>query len=121
LSWLAARDRRDDPHLSAGADRRRQVTLELLVHERVHERPQVAAFVEEEVRDRQRAECVAERRRVDLEPVLPAGLRREQAGDQNLGYGAASTERIGGSCDAASTQVPSRVESAKSEPLWVPR
>lgn len=72
------------------------------------ERADGAGFVEEQVRHWQRSQRLADRFRLELEPLLPAGLRREQSRQEDYCHVAASTERIGGRCRAASVTCPSR-------------
>jgi hypothetical protein len=87
----------------------------------VHERPELAALVEEQVAHRQRAQRVGDGRGVDLETVSAAGLGGEQRRQPDYGDLPTSTDSTGGSCDAASLQPPLRVDRANTEPLCVPR
>ena len=88
----------------------------------VHERAQLVALVEEQVAHRESAQRGADRRRLQLELFLPARLIGQQAGQED-GYchSATSTDRIGGSCDAASIHSSPSFGETKTEPLWVPR
>ena len=56
-----------------------------------------------------------------LEAALPADLGGEHPGEQDYRQSAASTERIGGRCVAASTQLSPPSALAKTEPLCVPK
>jgi hypothetical protein len=49
----------------------------------VDERAELAALVEEEIGDRQRPQRVSDRRRLELEPALPARLFGEQGRQSN--------------------------------------
>ncbi len=81
-----------------------EVAGALAVHVDVHARAHLAGLVEYEVGDRQGAQRVAERRAVDAVLLLPARVRREQAGEDDYCHAVeASIERIGGRCRAAST------------------
>jgi hypothetical protein len=86
----------------------------------VHEPAQLAAFVEDEIGDRQRAKRVAHRRRIELEAILPAGFGREQGREEYYGRVPTSTDRIGGSCEAASCQLSPASGLTNTEPLCVP-
>ena len=104
----AAGDRGDDPDSRLLADGRGEVVSPLAVDIDVHERPHLAALVEHEVGHRERTQGLADRRSIELEPLLPARLGREQPGEEDDGHSdycsaPASTERIGGRCRAAST------------------
>src|SRR5206468_11057725 len=87
----------------------------------VHEPSQLAALVEDEIRDRKRAQGFCDRPGVKLEAALPAGFGREHPGEEDYGHTAASTERIVGSCEAASLQLCPPSAEAKTDPLCVPR
>ena len=87
----------------------------------VHERPQLAAFVEEQVPHRQGLERAANICRLDVELLSTTRLIREQARDSNGYHSAASTESTAGRWRAASIHSsPSSVET-KTEPLFVPK
>ena len=60
-----------------------EVVRALAVDVDVDERPHLAALVEDEIADGERPERVADRRRVDLELLLAAGLGREQPGEED--------------------------------------
>ena len=87
----------------------------------VHERPDLAALVEDEVGDREGAERIGDRARLDLEAALPADLRSEHPREEYYCQSAASTERMGGSCDAASAQLSPPSADTNTEPLCVPK
>jgi hypothetical protein len=83
----------------------------------VHERPQRAALVEDEVGDRKRTKSVCDGVGLDLEAALAADLGGEHPRQQDYGQSAASTERMGGSCEAASLQLSPPSAETKTEPL----
>ena len=87
--------------------RRRELASPLAVDVDVDERPYLARLVEDEVRDRERAQRVADRRHVDVELLLgrrpPSRAAREQDDGHGLRAAAASTDSTGGRCRAAST------------------
>ena len=101
-----------------GAESRREVALALAVDVDVHERAHLARLVEDEVGNRERTQRVPDRRGVELEPALTAGLGGEQARQQDYGQGDASTERTGGRLVTACTASPWR--SAYTSPLCAP-
>src|SRR5207237_3139848 len=72
----------------------------------VHERAERAALVEEQARDRKRAQRLRDRGGVGLEPRAAARLCRQEGRQQDYGQSATSTERIGGRFRAASVHVP---------------
>ena len=78
-------------------------------------------LVEDEVRNRKRAEGGGDGVRFHLEAALSADFGGQHARQQDYCQGAASTERIGGSCEAASVQLSPPSEVTKTEPLWVPK
>ena len=78
-------------------------------------------LVEAEVVHGQRAQRVAERRRVALELALPARLAREQRRELDYGHSAVSTERTGGSQRAASCHDSPPSGEARTEPVCVPK
>ena len=88
----------------------------------VHERAQLVTLVEEQVTHGKSAQRGADRRYLQLELLLPARLLREERRQEN-GYchSATSTDRIGGSCEAASSHSPPSSGETKTEPLCVPR
>ena len=92
----------------------------LAVHVHVHEPPQLAALVEEEIRHRQLAQRVLHGRGLDLELALPARLRREQRRQSDYDH-AASTDKTGGSWRAISVQLSPPSVDANTEPLCVPK
>lgn len=111
LTHRAAGDRSDDADpLRALEARLQAVSLAGVdaVDVDVHERPQGAALVEHQVGDRQGAQRLGQARRVGLEAVPAAGLRREERREQDYGQSTTSTERIGGRWRASSLHVPSR-------------
>src|SRR5689334_19170330 len=83
-------------------------------------RCQDASLVEDEVRDGQRAQRIANGPRVHVKALAAACLRREHARNRYRDHAATSTDRIGGRCRTASTHV-SPLVRAKKEPLWVPK
>ena len=121
---LTARDRGDDPdHLVAAQCGLDPVagTDVLSVDVDVHERPQLAALVEEQVPHRQGLERAANIGRLDVELLPTARLIREQARYSNGYHSVASTESTAGRWRAASIHwSPSSVET-KTEPLFVPK
>ena len=58
---------------------------------------------------------------LDLEPSPPAGLVLELARQQDYDHEPDSTERMGGSWLAASSQPSAWWPRMKTEPLWVPK
>jgi hypothetical protein len=110
----------DEANLLAALERR--VDAAALAHVRpvdvdVHERSQSAALVEDEVRDWKGAERRGDGVRFHLEAALSADLGGQHARQQDYRQVAASTERIGGSWDAASLQLSPPSEVTKTEPL----
>src|SRR5205814_9381752 len=96
----AAGDRRDQAHRRARGERVVERAARVgAVDEDVHERPQRAALVEEEIGHRERGERLARRPRLDLEPP-PARLVLELRRKED--YRHTSTEYTGGSCAAGS-------------------
>jgi len=105
LFGLAAGDRRDDPDRLVTAQRGLDPVAGanvLPVDVDVQERPQLVALVEEQVPHRQSLERAANRRRIDLKLLPPAGLIREQTWQENGYHSATSTESTAGKCSAAS-------------------
>ena len=87
----------------------------------VHERAERAALVEEQARDRQRAQRPRDRGGIGLEPRAAARLCRQERRQQDYGQSATSTERIGGRFRAVSVQVPlSPAPRTQTEPPCVP-
>jgi hypothetical protein len=104
---LAARDSRDHPNGGLTVQRRRQaVTCPHVValDEDVHEWPELALLVEEQVGNRERAKSFLGRRRVQLEAPASAGLRGQERREQDYCDWPTSIERIGGRLLATSTQ-----------------
>ncbi len=120
-AYLAAGDGRDEPNLVAVADGSVEPVDLRPVDVDVHERPQPAVLVEDQVGDRQCLQGLVGGRCVELEASLAARLGGEQRGQQDYDHSAASTERISGRKRAASTHVSPPSAVAKTEPLCVPR
>jgi hypothetical protein len=121
---LAARDRGDQADLLGSAEQRvdpARVAHVGPVHVDVHQRPQVAVFVEDEVGDGKRSEGGGDGFRLHLETALPAHFGGQHAGQQDYRQLAASTERMGGSCDAISLQLSPPSVVTNTEPLCVPK
>jgi hypothetical protein len=87
----------------------------------VHEPPELAALVEDEIGDREGLERGGDGIRLDLEPPLPAHLGGKHSRKQHYCQSAVSTERIGGSCEAASVQLSPPSLVTNTEPLCVPK
>jgi hypothetical protein len=87
----------------------------------VHELAQRSALVEDEIGDGKTLERGGDRVRLDLEAALPADLRGEHPRQENDRQSAASTERMGGSCEAASNQLAPPSSVTKTDPLCVPK
>lgn len=87
----------------------------------VHERPQLAALVEEEVSHRQSFERATNGWRFDLELLSAARLIREEPGDPDGYHSATSTESTAGRCRAASIHSSPSLGETKIEPLFVPK
>ena len=85
----------------------------------VHQRPQGAALVEQQVGDGKPAQRIGDRGRVALEPPAAARLRREERRQQDYGQSPTSTDRIGGRLRAVSVHVPPS-ERTKTKPPCVP-
>ena len=85
-SELAARDRGDDADPALLAHGRAEVADAVTVDVDVDERAHLAALVQEEVGDRERAQRVADRRHVELEAVLSARLGREKPREEDDGH-----------------------------------
>jgi hypothetical protein len=81
---------------------------------------QLSSLVEEEVREGQCAQRFPDVLRLDVEASPTLRLRREHGWNLYLDHVATSTDRIGGRCRIASTQLSPSVR-AKNEPLWVPK
>ena len=93
----------------------------LAVEVDVHERAERAALVEEQARDRERAQRLRDRGRVGLEPRAAACLCRQERRQQDYGQSATSMDRIGGRFRAASVHVPlSPAPRTHTEPPCVP-
>src|SRR5262245_65651272 len=121
---LASRDSGDEANLFDSFEPRFHAVVLAdvdAVHVDVHQLPKPAALVEDEVGDREGAERRADRVCFDLEAALPADLCGEHPRKEDYRQSAASTERMGGRCVAASTQVSPRSALAKTEPLCVPK
>ena len=92
----------------------------LAIHVDIHEPPELAALVEEEIRKRQLAQRVIDGGGLDFELSLTARLRREQRRQPDYDH-AASTESTGGSWRAISVQLSPASVEANTEPLCVPK
>jgi hypothetical protein len=68
----------------------------------VDERTKCAVLVEDQIGDRQRAESLADGRRVDLEAALPAGLVAQDPREEDYGDSPTSIERMDGRSRATS-------------------
>lgn len=111
-------------HRLASGERGGQTALEAHVPPSdvdVHEGSEDSALVQEEVGDGECGDCLADRRRLELEALPPSCLagedRREDDYDRQT---PTSTDRTGGSCDAISDQLLPSSADAKTEPLCVP-
>jgi hypothetical protein len=121
---LAAGDSTDEADFLGAAQRPVDSTRVAYVHPvdvDVHQLTQGAALVKDEIGDRERSERGGDRVRLDLEATLPADLRGEHSRQEDYRQSAASTERIGGSCEAASNQLSPPLWVMKTEPLCVPK
>ena len=86
MSGSAPGDRGNDADPRLRADGRREVVDPLAVDVDMDEPSHLAAFVEHEIAHGERTQGLAERLRVDFEPLLPARLGREQSGEEDDGH-----------------------------------
>src|SRR6266540_1679834 len=121
LDGRAAGDRGHDPDLLLAFERRVETVAGahvLAVHVHVHEASQLPGLVEDQIRDRKGAERRADGGRVELEPVLAPGLRRQQARKEDCySHSPVSTDSTGGSWPAASIHSSPAFGETKIEPL----
>ena len=120
---LPARDRRNDAHGLARGQRGVEpaaLTRVDPVDVDVHELPEAALLVEEQVGDGEGAQRVANRAGVRLEAVPPACLRGEQRRQDDYGHSATSIDSTGGSWRAASIHSSPSFGETNTDPLCVP-
>ena len=121
FTCFGRRDCGDEADLFATGERRVHAAVLAdvhAVHVDVHELPELPALVEDEVGDRQGAEA---ERRCPPRPRSGAARRPRRRASRKEHYcqSAASTERMGGECVAASLQLEPPSVVAKTDPLCV--
>ena len=120
---LAARDCRDDAHGVTGGERGVEPAALARVDPvdvHVHELPEAALLVEEQVGDGKGAQRVANRAGVRLEAVPPARLRGKERRQDDYRHSATSIDSTGGSWRAASIHSSPSLGDTNTDPLCVP-